>query len=565
MSTISHNGQTRPLKTGRTVFDYADDLAVEVPTSCRRTGQCHECVVEITNGMDSLGGRTEAEGFLRDDFRLACQARIVRDDLPVAFAPLRRRPRILEPDRSAGQGGPEGALDPTVTRAGNEVRYDGATVDRYRGGVYGLAVDLGTTTVVLELVDLETGRSAAVAGFENPQGFGGSDVMNRISYEARPGVDGELQKAAVTAVNQAIREMTARIGQRPSRIYEIVVAANSTMRDILFGLSVQSIGQKPYKSLVEHEYLAGRRPHTALLADSRSLGIRANRRAMVYGLPLISGHVGADAAACLEALRLGRAGRTEMLIDMGTNTEVVLHHRGRMYAASCPAGPAFEGGLVTYGMRAYDGAVESVRPAADGSAFEYTTIGGAPAVGMCGSGLTDLLAVLRRRNIMTERGVFTADRRRFAIDVVPERGITFSKEDAGNLAQAKAANYCGQLIVMRTAGVEPADIERLYLAGGFATYLDVRNAVDIGLIAPVPEERVVKAGNAAVDGARALLLDRSRRRRAEEEAKRITHIELETTPDFFDIFVEGCQLKPMPAALPPAPEPAGLTPELVGS
>ncbi len=565
MSTISHNGQTRPLKAGRTVFDYADDLAVEVPTSCRRTGQCHECVVEITSGMDSLGARTEAEGFLRGGFRLACQARIVRDDLPVAFAPLRRRPRILEPDRSADPGGPEGALDPMATRAGNEVRYGGAAVDRYRGGVYGLAVDLGTTTVVLELVDLETGRSEAVAGFENPQGFGGSDVMNRISYEARPGVEGELQKAAVTAVNQAIREMTARIGQRPSRIYEIVVAANSTMRDILFGLSVQSIGQKPYKSLVEHEYLAGLRPHTALLADSRSLGIRANRRAMVYGLPLISGHVGADAAACLEALRLGRSGRTEMLIDMGTNTEVVLHHRGRMYAASCPAGPAFEGGLVTYGMRAYDGAVESIRAAADGSAFEYTTIGGAPAAGICGSGLTDLLAVLRRRNIMTERGVFTADRRLSAIDVVPERGITFSKQDAGNLAQAKAANYCGQLIVMRTAGVEPADIERLYLAGGFATYLDVRNAVDIGLIAPAPEERVVKAGNAAIDGARALLLDRSRRRRAEEEAKRITHIELETTPDFFDIFVEGCQLKPMPAALPPAPEPAAPAPELVGS
>ena len=565
MSTISHNGQTRPLETGRTVFDYADDLAVEVPTSCRRTGQCHECVVEITGGMDSLGARTEAEGFLRGGFRLACQARIERDDRPVSFAPLRRRPRILEPDRSAGRGGPPGALDPMVTRAGNEVRYGGAAVDRYRGGVYGLAVDLGTTTVVLELVDLETGRSEAVAGFENPQGFGGSDVMNRISYEARPGVEGELQKAAVTAVNQAIREMTARIGQRPSRIYEIVVAANSTMRDILFGLSVQSIGQKPYKSLIEHEYLAGRRPHTALSADSRSLGVRANRRARVYGLPLISGHVGADAAACLEALRLGRGGRTEMLIDMGTNTEVVLHHRGRMYAASCPAGPAFEGGLVTYGMRAYDGAIESIGPAADGSAFEYATIGGAPAAGMCGSGLTDLLAVLRRRNIMTERGVFTADRRLSAIDVVPERGITFSKEDAGNLAQAKAANYCGQLIVMRTAGVEPGDIERLYLAGGFATYLDVRNAVDIGLIAPVPEERVVKAGNAAIDGARALLLDRSRRRRAEEEAKRITHIELETTPDFFDIFVEGCQLKPMPAALPPAPEPAVLTPELVGS
>ena len=559
MTAVSHDGKTRPLVLDKTIFDYADELAVEVPTSCLRTGQCHECVVEITHGMDSLAPRTETEEFLRDNFRLACQARIVRDDRHIGFAPLRRRPRILEPSRDT-----DGSihLEPMVNRVGDEVRYGNTVVDRYRGAVYGLAVDLGTTTVVLELVDLENGHSAAVSSFENPQGFGGSDVMNRISYEARKGVAGELMSAAVTAINQGIREMVTHLGKRPPHVYEIVVAANSTMRDILFGLSVQSIGQKPYKSLVEHDYLAGRRRHTALLVDSRTLGIRANRNAKVYGLPLIASHVGADAVACLETVQLGKTGRTEMLIDMGTNTEVVLHHQGMMYAASCPAGPAFEGGLVKYGMRAYDGAIESIRLAADGTAANYSTIGGTPATGICGSGLADLLAELRRRGIMTERGVFTADRKLFAINVVPERGITFSKEDAGNLAQAKAANYCGQLIVMRTAGVEPVEIERMYLAGGFATYLDVRNAIDIGLIAPVPEERVVKVGNAAIDGARAVLLSKSKRRRAEEEAKRVTHIELETTPDFFELFVEGCQLKPMPTILPPEPT-MGMIPQLV--
>ena len=560
MTTVSHDGKSRPLVAGRTIFDYADDLAVEVPTSCLRTGQCHECVVEITDGMSALAARTETEGFLRDNFRLACQARIVRDDTDIGFAPLRRRPRILEPSRRAVGAGD---LDPTVTRVGDEVRYGDAVIDVYRGGIYGVAVDLGTTTVVLELVDLETGHSAAVSSFENPQQFGGSDVMNRISYEARKGVAGELKNAVVTAINQGIREMVTHIGRRPPHVYEIVVAANSTMRDILFGLNVQSIGQTPYKSLIEHEYLAGCRPHTALQVASRTLGIRANRKCQVYGLPLISGHVGADAVACLERVQLGKTGRTEMLVDMGTNTEVVLHHRGRLYAASCPAGPAFEGGLVTYGMRAYDGAIESIRLGADGSAAGYETIGRAPATGICGSGLTDLLAELRRHEIMTPLGVFTANRKLFAIDVVPDRGITFSKEDAGNLAQAKAANYCGQLIVMRTAGVEPAEIERLYLAGGFATYLDVPNAIDIGLIAPVAEERVVKVGNAAIDGARALLLSESKRLRAEEQAKQVTHIELETTPDFFEIFVEGCQLKPMPATLPQAPS-QGLTPQLVG-
>ena len=552
MSTVAHGAETRPLIVGKTIFDHADELEVEVPTSCLRRGECHECVVEISEGMGALTERTETERFLRGDFRLACQARVVRDDLPVRFAPLRRRPRILDASRLRERG--PGDFHPAVTRAGDEVRYGGTVLDRYRGAICGLAVDLGTTTVVLELVDLESGATLGVAGFENPQQFGGSDVMHRISYEARPGVAAELQNAAVAAINRGTRDLARRAGRRVPHVYEIVVAGNSTMRDILFGLSVQSIGQKPYKSLTEHDYLAGRRSHMALRADSRTLGLRANRRAKVYGIPLVASHVGADAVACLETVRLGEGGRTEMLVDMGTNTEVILSHQGRMWAASCPAGPAFEGGLVSYGMRAYDGAIESIRLSADGSAASYETIGGAPAVGLCGSGLVDLLAELRRQGLMTERGAFTDDRKRFLMDVVPERGITFSREDVSNLAQAKAANYCGQLIVMRTAGVEPAEIDRLYLAGGFATYLDVSAAIGIGLIAPVATDRVVKVGNAAVEGARAILLSTKKRRWAEELTKRITHIELETTPDFFDIFVEGCQLKPMPPVFA-SPEP----------
>ena len=545
MSTVSSGAGSRPLVAGKTIFDFADELEVEVATSCLRSGECHECVVEILEGMEALSERTETEMYLRGAYRLACQAQAVSDAGSIRFAPLRRRPRIVERSRLEHRRPTE--LRPAVTRAGDQVKYGDTVIDRYRGAIYGLAIDLGTTTVVVELVDLESGNTLGVASFENPQLFGGSDVMHRISYEARPGVANELRMAVVAAINGASRDLVRRVRKRPPHIYEIAVAGNSTMRDILFGLSVQTIGVMPYKSLIEHEYLAGRRLHTALVAGTRSLGLRANRQAKVYGIPLIASHVGADAVACLETVRLGEEGRTEMLVDMGTNTEVVLSHGGRMWAASCPAGPAFEGGLVTYGMRAYDGAIESISLSGDGTASSYQTIGDEPAVGICGSGLVDLLADLRRRGLMTERGAFSHDRKLFAIDVVPERGITFSREDASNLAQAKAANYCGQFIVMRTAGVRPADIDRLYLAGGFATYLDVGNAVDIGLIAPVPGERVVKVGNAAVEGARALLLSVRRRRWAEDLHQGVTHLELETTPDFFDIFVEGCQLKPMPA------------------
>ena len=547
--TVSHDGKTQPLAIGMTLFDCADELAIEVPTSCQRNGRCHECVVEVNAGENALCARTEAEGFLRAPYRLACQAMVERDDVDVAFAPLRRRPRILVRAHTDAAGALE-TLDPLVTRRGDEVLYDGEVIDRYRGRMLGLAVDLGTTTVVLDFVDLETGKSMHSAAFENPQAFGGSDVMHRISYD-RDDKAGELQKAAASAINRAIVDGCARLGTNRQAIYEIVVAANSTMRDILFKLDVQEIGQKPYKSSIEHAFLAGERTNTALDARALRLGLRANRAARVYGLPLIASHVGGDAAAALVALEEGFAeAETALLVDMGTNTEVVLKHRGRMLAASCPAGPAFEGGLVRYGMPACDGAIEAVRLDEDGEA-SYETIGGAAPVGLCGSGLIDLLAELRRADVLTAKGVFTADRKQRDMTVVPEHGITFSKEDASNLGQAKAANYCGQYIVMRTLGVDPADVGSLYLAGGFANYVNVGNAQSIGLLAPVPEERVVKAGNAAARGARAILLSATRRRALEREVQAIEHIELETTPDFFDLFVDGCQFKPMPTHLAP--------------
>ena len=547
--TVSHDGRTEPLAIGMTLFDCADELAVEVPTSCMRNGRCHECVVEVSAGEDALCARTEAESFLRPPYRLACQALVERDDIDVAFAPLRRRPRILVRAHADAAAAPA-AFDPLVTRRGDEVLYDGEVVDRYRGHMFGLAVDLGTTTVVLDFVDLESGKSVHSAAFENPQAFGGSDVMHRISYD-RDDKAGELQKAAASAINRAIVDGCTRLGTNRQAIYEIVVAANSTMRDILFKLDVQGIGQKPYKSSIEHAFLAGERANTALSARALRLGLRANRSARVYGLPLIASHVGGDAAAALVALEQGFAeAETAMLVDMGTNTEVVVKHGGRMLAASCPAGPAFEGGLVRYGMPACDGAIETVRLGADGAAT-YETIGGKAPLGLCGSGLIDLLAALRRDDVLTAKGVFTADRRQKDMTVVPEHGITFSKEDASNLGQAKAANYCGQYIVMRALGVDPAAVERLYLAGGFANYVNVRNAQSIGLLAPVPEARVVKAGNAAARGARAILLSRTRRRTLEREVQAIEHIELETTPDFFDLFVDGCQFKPMPTHLVP--------------
>lgn len=540
--TITCDGKTYQLSPGKTVFDYADDLAVQVPTSCFRTGQCHECIVEIKQGMEHLRPSNEAEAFLRDNYRLACQSVVLDIDAHIEFTPLRRSPRILTHIGTIEEkADTPKSLNPLVTQKDGVVYYDNEPIDRFRGHIYGLALDIGTTTVVANLVDLENGETVSVSSFENPQRFGGSDIMHRISYDGE--FEGELRKSLIAALNSQIMEMCETHGFVRQEIYEIVVAGNTTMRDIFFRQDVQSIGQKPYKSVIEHEYMDGIRSTTSLTEKTRRIGIRSNPKALVYSLPLIASHVGADVAADLVSIDMHSQKNIVMLVDVGTNTEVVVGNSERMVAASCPAGPAFEGGGIQYGMPAYPGAIEAVKWF-DGE-IEYETIDGKEPQGLCGSGLISLLAELLRNDQMSPKGVF-ADRKQRILELLPEHGITFSREDASNLAQAKAANYCGQYIVLRHFGCSPQDISKLYLAGGFANYVNIQNAIDIGFLAPVLEDRIVKIGNAAVGGAREVLLSREKRTEIEDFVKNIEHIELETTPDFFEVFVEGCQFKPMP-------------------
>ena len=532
---VCHGDVATPLLVGSTLFDHADELAVRVPTSCGRTGHCHECIVEVRRGSEALSSRTDDEAFLAENYRLACQATIKQEATDIEFALLRRSPQILTAEKSAMS-----EIDPMVTLQGDQVLYGDEAIDTYRGRMLGLSMDLGTTTVVVELVDLQSGEQIYSSAFENPQRFGGSDVMNRISYDAGP-YAGELHRAIINTLNTEIQLMCAELGVDWRTIYELVVVGNTTMRELFFNLDVQSVGQKPYKSEIENEYLSGQRQTTVLVELARKLRIRANKNARVFGAPLIASHVGGDIVADLVAIDMPSLTETVMLVDAGTNTEVILSHQGRLLAASCPAGPAFEGGLVQFGMPGCTGAIESFRRTDDG--FEYETIGSGDPQGICGSGLIDLLAELRRHDLMTPMGVFP-DRVQ-ELSIVPEHGITFSRADASHLAQAKAANYCGQIILMRNLGITPGDIDRLYLAGGFANYVDVAAATEIGFIAPVPPERIEKVGNAAAQGARELLLSCRRRDTIEALIKKIEHVELETMPDFFEVFVDGCQIKPM--------------------
>ena len=530
--TLEIDGLTGELAAGETLFERAEALGVHVPTSCLKQGKCRECLVEVEAGAELLSPPAPQERHLEGRFRLACRTRLAHPG-EVRCHTLRRGALRIE---TATEGLDESRLrlDPAVTRDGRFVLLDREPLAEAPGPLHGLALDVGTTTVALRLYDLESGRRVATQSFENPQRFGGSDIMARIHYD---GVHRGrlLQRTLVGYLSRAIASLPAD----PLTIYELVVAGNPTMRDLLFGLDVQPIGVMPYRSMTEVALDEGRARTTSLSLKARRLRLPVHPEARVYGLPLVGSHVGADAAACLLATGIAEGGALTALVDIGTNTEAFLGNRERLLAASCPAGPAFEGGGVSFGMPALEGAIERVRLGASGE-VTLEVIGDGPPVGLCGSGLIDLLSELRRSGRMNAQGRFTDDSHAFPLG----HGLSLSEADVNELAQAKGANAAGVRVLADTYGVPLARIERLYLAGGFARHIDVDAARSVGLVPDLPAERIVKVGNAALLGASMALLSRSRRDELEALVRRVEHVRLETHPRFFEFFVEGCQLEP---------------------
>jgi uncharacterized 2Fe-2S/4Fe-4S cluster protein (DUF4445 family) len=255
--------------------------------------------------------------------------------------------------------------------------------------------------------------------------------------------------------------------------------------------------------------------------------------------------VGADAAACMLAVDFPREERLVSIMDIGTNTEIIVGNRHRILAASCPAGPAFEGGSIACGMPALEGAVEDVAIDDDG-AFQLGVIGGARPQGICGSGLIDVLGELRRTGRMNEMGRFQDGADRIVLD--GEHGIYLLERDVNELAQAKGANVAGLRAVLTMYGIAFEDIEVFYLAGGFGRHLKIEAAKRIGLIPNLPADRIVRVGNAAIEGASIALLSRAKRDELERTVRRVEHCRLETHPDFFDFFVFGCQFDPVGTA-----------------
>jgi uncharacterized 2Fe-2S/4Fe-4S cluster protein (DUF4445 family) len=542
-ATLTVNGSTvQPDDSTKSVFDYAESLGIQVPTSCIKNGKCKECIVEVTEGMSVLSPRTPPESHLEGSFRLSCQTRVVGTDGVVTCHTMRRGQMKIE--RHAF-GLPVGAhplsLEPAVTREdGDRILIEGREIARSTGPIHGLAMDLGTTTIVLRLFDLETGEQIADASFENPQRFGGSDVMSRIHYDTQH-TGYLLMRTLAGYLTHAIEAFPVD----PQSIYELVVVGNATMRDIFFRESVYSIGQNPYQSITEIEMAEGKRTTTSLVSTGRRSLLPIHPKARVYGAPVISGHVGADAAACMLAIDLANEDRLVALMDIGTNTELIVGNRKRIMAASCPAGPAFEGGAIACGMPGLEGAIEDVTINDDGS-FKLGVIGDVEAEGICGSGLMDLLSELLRTGRMNQMGRFEDDLERFTIDA--KHGVFFTESDVNELAQAKGANVAGLQVVFNEYGLAFDDIDVFYLAGGFGRHLKIESSKRIGLIPNIADEKIVQVGNAAIEGACMALLSMTKRRELEEMVSRVEHCRLETHPQFFDYFVEGCQFKTVETA-----------------
>jgi uncharacterized 2Fe-2S/4Fe-4S cluster protein (DUF4445 family) len=538
--TLTINGYAVEAVPGLSLFDHAERLGVDVPTSCRKQGKCKECMVEVVEGMECLSQMAEPEKHLKGKFRLSCQTYVTATAGAVRCHTMRRGHMRIE-RHALGLPGSDRKmeLDPAVRREGDRILIDGVEVERSTEPIHGIAMDLGTTTIVLRLMDLESGELVADTSFENPQRFGGSEVMSRIAYDT--GHPGRLLMRTLAGyLTHAIEKFPVD----PKTIYEMVVVGNSTMRDLFFRQSVYSIGQNPYRSITEIEMAEGKRSTTSLCETGRRSLLPIHPKARVYGAPIISGHVGADAAACMLAVDLAHEERLVAIMDIGTNTELIVGNRHRIFAASCPAGPAFEGGAIACGMPALDGAVEDVAIQNDGS-FRLGVIGDVPPEGICGSGLVDVLSELLRTGRMNDMGRFADDAHRITLD--REHDIFLLESDVNELAQAKGANVAGLHVVFSTYGIDFDEIDVFYLAGGFGRHLDVEASKRIGLIPALPPEKVVQAGNTAIEGATIALLSKSKRLELEHLVRKVKHCRLETHPRFFDFFVEGCQFKPVEA------------------
>ncbi len=498
-----------------TILEHARKLGVEIASECGGQGICGRCVVRIDRGTEALNPLTPAEKRLQlgRSERLACQATIEKPANIHVFVKNAGQYSILSETihRQVEIAPPVYVGDGQVWRRGPQGER---SLGAYRGHLYGLAIDVGTTTIVFQVVDLATGQPLATVARSNPQKTYGDDVISRIGYtmQNRGGL-AELQTTVIEAINESLEPVLSEQGIDRDEFYDVVVVGNCTMRDIFFGIEVSSLGVIPFEPLSTDP----------VNVKAGELGLAINSEANVYGAPLIGGHAGADCVADILASGLYEAETPSMLVDIGTNGEVAIGDKHGLMTCSCAAGAAYEGAAVQSGVGAIEGAITNI--SLRNGQVDYKTIGDKPPVGICGSGLIDLLAQLLEAGIMTRKAKLP---QAFAVT----DGIVFTQQDVYQLITAKAGLRLDQDLLMKYYGVTADGIDKLYLAGAFGNYIDAANAVAIGLL-PDARDKVVKLGNAALGGAWEMLVSSRSREQAETFAGKIEHIKPNELEDDF--------------------------------
>jgi len=405
----------------------------------------------------------------------------------------------------------------------------------------GLAVDLGTTNVAGFLVDLQSGARVASLGIENPQVAWGADVISRINHAIQgPGSATELRQAAATAINALAHDLCFSIGTTAADIVDVAICGNTAMHHLLLGLPVRQLGRAPFVAAVRD----------TLDVKARELELAVCPGAYVHLAPNIGGFIGSDhVTALLATQEHWRSGTATLVMDIGTNTEISLIHRSDILSASCPSGPALEGGHISCGMRAAEGAIERVT--VEDGRIKIGAIGNRKPVGLCGSGVIDAIAALRAVGILDDGGRLSGrhpdlrdvDGKRVAV-LAP--GVTFNQHDVRAMQLAKAAIRTGIDLLLRERGLQERDIELVIIAGAFGSYINIGSAIAIGLLPLLPLDRFRQVGNAAGVGVRQMLTSRRMRAQARELAERCRYIELSTRSDFQKTFLHNIGFKSRP-------------------
>ncbi len=406
----------------------------------------------------------------------------------------------------------------------------------------GLAVDLGSTKIALFLYDLESGELLSSHGLLNPQIPYGEDIVTRIQ-QATEGKAGRLRELAVKGIEEGLSAMLEESDRERGEVFEAVVVGNTAMHHLFLGLPVEQLGRSPYL------------PATDLPQEvkARDLGLGMNPSAVVYLPPPLAGYVGSDHLAALMAARLEERRGPCLLLDIGTNTEVALQVDGRVRCCSCASGPAFEGGGLSCGMRAGEGAVESVTLDPRSGELELAVIGDAAPAGICGSGILSVLAALVRSGTVGPDGRLVEGRPLVArgkdgLYLTLSQGsgggeaLTITQNDIREIQKAKGAMRAGIDALLEEAGLGPGDLREIILAGAFGTYVDPADALALALLPPLPITLVKQVGNAAGAGARSMLLSQNARREGEETAERIEYLELSAYPRLAPLFAADMYL-----------------------